>query len=193
MHTLIFNGSPRASGDTMALIGALTDLLPGQVDRVDAYRADIRPCVDCRYCWTHPGCCVQDGWQALDAQIRAADNLVIASPLYFSQLTGPLLSLLSRAQSYYTARRFQGQTLIDKSKRGGIVLVGGGDGKPDPARDTAASVLRILGARRIGPLALAHRTNHLPAAQDPEAAAQVAALGAFLRGGDHPSRTRATT
>lgn len=181
MHTLIINGSPRPSGDTMALIAALEALLPGQVTRVDAYRADIGPCVDCRSCWTRPGCGVQDGWQALDAQIRRADNLVIASPLYFSALTGPLLSLLSRAQCYYASRSFLRQPLSQRPKAGGIMLVGGGDGRPDAARDTAKGVLRILGVQRMGPPVLSHNTDRLPAAQDPDAAAQVAALAEFLQ------------
>ena len=50
METVIFNGSPRPNGDTAALIAALSAALPSAPKVIDAYRADIHPCVDCRRC-----------------------------------------------------------------------------------------------------------------------------------------------
>ena len=59
MKTLILNGSPRPGGDTASLLRLLTEDLTGEHQQVDAYRADISPCVDCRFCWTHSGCAIQ--------------------------------------------------------------------------------------------------------------------------------------
>ena len=65
MKTLILNGSPRASGDTVSLIKVLTKKLPGEYKIVDAYRCDVSPCVDCRYCWEHSGCAIADEMQEI--------------------------------------------------------------------------------------------------------------------------------
>ena len=49
MKTLIFNGSPRKNGETAYMIRTLQENLGGDFKVVNAYRADIRPCIDCRW------------------------------------------------------------------------------------------------------------------------------------------------
>ena len=92
MKTLIFQGSPHEHGDTAYLTGLLAQRLSGEVRTVHAYRCAIRPCVDCRACWKTPGCRINDGMQAVYAQIRESDHIVIASPLYFSELSSVLFN-----------------------------------------------------------------------------------------------------
>ncbi len=179
MKTLIFNGSPRPNGDTVTMIRALCDTLPDEVKVIDAYRANIRPCVDCRRCWTQVGCVIDDDMQQIYRDIAEADCIVIASPVYFSCLTGPLLSLMSRLQVLYTARRFQGVRLIEKEKVGAILLAGGGDGSPARAEDTALGLLRCMRAGHMGTV-ITHRTDTLPAAEDTDLLARVRALGQKL-------------
>lgn len=48
MKTLIFNGSPRKNGETAYMIRTLQENLGGDFKVVNAYGADIRPCIDCR-------------------------------------------------------------------------------------------------------------------------------------------------
>lgn len=55
---------------------------------VYAYRCDISPCVDCRYCWENNGCAIEDEMQAVYRFLQECDNILIASPIYFSELTG---------------------------------------------------------------------------------------------------------
>ena len=96
MNTLIFNGSPRPDGDTVALIGALTAALPGPADMVDCYRADISPCVDCRACREAFRCVIDDAMQQVYRRIRAADAIVIASPIYYFTLSAQLQAVIHR-------------------------------------------------------------------------------------------------
>lgn len=103
MKTLIFNGSPRIDGDTSSLIKKITEKISGEYKVVDAYRCDISPCVDCRYCWKNNGCPINDEMQDVYKYIQECDNIVIASPLYFSELTGKLLDVGSRLQTYFPA------------------------------------------------------------------------------------------
>ena len=104
MKTLILNGSPRANGDTAALIKLLVNELKGDVKIVDSYKADVKACIDCRYCWKHPGCSIQDGMQEIYDYIQECDNVIIASPIFFTELSGSLLALSSRLQTYFCAR-----------------------------------------------------------------------------------------
>ena len=68
MKTLIFNGSARKNGETQSMIDALTAQLEGEYKVVNAHSCNVRACVDCRYCWEHPACSIQDGWQEIDSK-----------------------------------------------------------------------------------------------------------------------------
>lgn len=183
MKTLILNGSPRKHGDTSALLAELKKHLSGDIQEISAYYGNIGPCTDCRYCWKHDGCSIDDGMQAVYQALENADNIVIASPLYFSQLTGPLLSLASRLQRYYAARRFRGEKpLAGKTRRGGLILVGGGDGKAAPAIEMADTLFRLVNNKRLG-MVLSHKTDERPAAMDAEALEKVRELAHALNGG----------
>jgi len=151
MKTLIFNGSPRKNGGTAQLINELKNHLPGEVNVIDAYRTDISPCVDCRYCWTHDKCAIDDEMQTVYKLIDDADNIVIASPIYFAELTGPLLSLLSRLQFLGVPVYFgKPSHLTQKRRSGAVILVDGGDGLFEAAMDRAKILLKVMEAEFTG-------------------------------------------
>ena len=181
-RTLIFNGSPRRNGDTAALLAVLQGALTGETRVVDCFRADISPCVDCRRCRETAGCVIPDAMQEVYRYLQDCDNVVVASPIYYAELTGRLLDVASRFQTYYSARRFRGEDPGLRPKKGGVVLVGGGDGDPARPCATAKLILRGLNAREIYPLVCSHDTDRLPAAEDKEAIRAVEALAGFLNG-----------
>lgn len=181
MSTLIFNGSPRKNGDTVSLLNILCGQLEG-FETVNAYSGEISPCIDCRYCWYKEGCAVKDGWQRVDVLLRECDSVLIASPIYFSELTGPLLSVFSRLQQYYCAKAFLGEKYPFSGKRGGLILIGGGDGSPERAEKTAVTMLHHMGCREIFPTVLCHNTNNLPAADEPNIREKLSELADFLSG-----------
>lgn len=180
MKTLILNGSPREIGDTASLIGILTDKLAGEYKVVDAYRCGISPCIDCRYCWENEGCAVDDEMQDIYRYIQECDNILIASPLYFSELTGRLLDVGSRLQTYFCARFFRKEAPIAKPKKGAVILVGGGDGSIDKAYDTACKLLRLMNCRDIHEAVYSHNTDKLPAAEDEKALAGIGSIADFF-------------
>ena len=180
MKTLIFNGSPRKNGDTAALIRILTANLKGETEVVETASANIRPCRDCRRCWKEPGCAVKDRMRGVYDSIEAADNIVIASPIWFSELTAPLLGVLSRLQTYYCARAFRKEEPIKKPKRGAVILVGGGDGSSERAFETAKVLLHQMNVVDIFPPIVSHNTNTQPAEKDPAAVSGLGVAAAFL-------------
>lgn len=168
MKTLILNGSPRRNGDTVSLIKKLTEQLNGEYKIVNAYYSDISACVDCRYCWNNDGCSINDEMTEVYDYIADCDNVVIASPIYFSQLTGKLLDVCSRFQTYFAAKHFRNQTPIIKPKKGAVILVGGGDGNPEDAYKTACTLLSHINVSEVYPLVGTFNTNELPVIRDAE-------------------------
>lgn len=166
MKTLILSGSPRKNGDTMALVNEFIKHLEGEYTIIDAYACNIKPCIDCRYCWTNAGCSIEDEMQEVYNYIQKCDNILIASPLYFSELTGQLLTISSRLQTYFCSKYFRKVKPIEKEKKGGIIIVGGGDGCIEKAYNTACVLLHHMNSRNIAPVVYSHDTNNIPSKYD---------------------------
>ena len=141
MKTLIFNGSPRKNGETAYMIRILQEALGGEFKVVNAYRADIRPCIDCRWCFDHAGCAVKDEWQEVLSYIEECDHIILASPVYFEEVTGMLLAVMSRLQTYFSARYIRKEEPVPKKKTGAVLLTAGSIG---PREKAVSSMLRLL-------------------------------------------------
>ena len=180
MKTLILNGSPRINGDTSSLINKITEKIAGEYRIVDAYRCKISPCLDCRYCWKNSGCAINDEMQEIYKYIQECDNILIASPLYFSELTGKLLDVASRLQTFFCARFFRKEEPITKSKKGAVILVGGGDGHIDTAYSTACTLLHHMNCYNIHDAVFSHNTNERPAIDDENAILGIYSILSFF-------------
>ncbi len=154
MKTLILNGSPKRNGDTAALIREFTKHLNGDVRVVSSHFDNISPCLE------------------------VCDNLVIASPVWFSELSGPLLTLASRIQTYFAAKQFRNQPIRIKHKNGILILVGAEKGTEEKASSTAHTILKHMNALPCIASVFSLNTNDVPAADDLSAldAARNAAL-----------------
>lgn len=180
MHTLILNGSPHKNGDTAIMLAALREHLNGEITQIDCYRADISPCTDCRWCTKTPGCAIKDAMQDVYPILETCDNIIIASPVYFSLPTAPVLSVCSRIQTYFCASFFRKSPVPIKAKRGGIILAGGGSGSAEPAEATARRIMKYMKAKEIGPVVSSLATDKVPAREDPTIREQAKSLADFL-------------
>lgn len=174
MKTLIINGSPRKGGDTAALLAALE--LPGEVAEIRAFDVKVSPCLDCRYCRKSAGCSIRDGMQEIYRQIGESDCIILASPIWFATLPGPLLTLASRLQTYFSAAFFRKEQPFAAPKKGAVILTGGGSGGAEPAYDTAVMLLRQMGVKGEIPLVCSLHTDQTPAKEDADALAAVKEL-----------------
>ena len=124
MKTLIINGSPRINGNTATLINKLKENLDGEVTEISVYRDNIHPCIDCRYCIEHNKCSIEDDMSKIYEDDY--DNLVIASPVYYGMLTGPLVSFASRLQVYHSLQPTKNSPRVLHEKKAALILTGGG-------------------------------------------------------------------
>jgi multimeric flavodoxin WrbA len=142
--TIIINGSPRVNGNTAYLIAELKKHLEGEVIEISAFRSGIAPCVDCRACWTTAKCVVEDDMQIIyDDDF---DNIVIASPVYYSTLPGSVLSLMSRLQPWHAATFFIKEPLKQRPKKSAAILTAGGKGNEANAQHHLSAFFKQVNA-----------------------------------------------
>jgi multimeric flavodoxin WrbA len=103
LKLLALNSSPRKERGGTALV--LNTFLEGakeagaEIDLVYVYDLNIKPCLGCFTCWIKtPGICVQkDDMQGLLAKRKAADALILATPVYVDGMTSTLKVVLDRS------------------------------------------------------------------------------------------------
>src|SRR5471030_444214 len=126
MKTLIINGSPRKNGDSMTLINEMRKYLEGEVKIINTYYDNISGCIDCRYCLQNQGCSINDNMQEIYKLIDEAHNIIISSPIYFSELTGSLLNFASRLQTLYASRCIRKDNKPSLKKKNGVLIISSG-------------------------------------------------------------------
>ena len=179
MKTLIINGSPRKTGDTAFLLSELKRHINHEIVEISAYYSNIKPCIDCRACTKEKGCKTDDEMRLIYAD--DFDNVVVASPLYISNLTPPLISLASRFQAYYCAKRFLKDEFRLKQKKAALILVGGGDGNPSEAIKLSQWIFKKLNADGFEKnIVFSLKTDDIPSSEDKEAIKKVIEIALYL-------------
>lgn len=142
MKTLVIFGAARKKGQTKEMMDLFLENIEGEVDIVDCYRTKVSPCVDCRNCWKERKCSINDDMQEIYKKVDAADLIVLASPMYFHSVTGPMKTLLDRFQVYWASevRKDRPQGFIKK----GVILMVGGARSFEGQFDGGAIVLKGL-------------------------------------------------
>ncbi len=128
MKTLILYGSPSTNSHTKKLLDIALDAIHGDTKILDAYRANIAPCQDCKYCFHKNGCSIKDDMIEIYEYIHECDNVIIASPMHFGVVSAPLMTVFSRLQPYWSnefIRKCAGD--IPKKKKGLLLMTTGAD------------------------------------------------------------------
>ena len=109
--------------------------------------------------------------------------MVIASPLYISNLTPPIHSLASRLQAYYCAKRFLKDEFRLKEKKAALILVGGGDGGPEKAIGLSQWIFSRLNAKGFeNQMVFSLNTDDIPASEDNKAIEKVKEIARYFNG-----------
>ncbi|MEG0229694.1 MAG: flavodoxin family protein, partial [Oscillospiraceae bacterium] len=130
MKTVIINGSMRKKGNTAFLIDEFKKIIKGEIIQYNLSELNFTPCINCRCCVRLGHCCIKDDITEVYLNVIDCDALVIASPLYFSQLTGNVLNFMSRAEWVYLLKNNKNgleSKLEVKKKISAVILNGGGN------------------------------------------------------------------
>ena len=100
MKVIAISGSPRKNGNTeRACSTALNEIAAHGIETelISLAGKNIQPCIACCGC-KKAGRCVahKDDFQEIFDAARAADGIILASPVYFGCATGPICNLMHR-------------------------------------------------------------------------------------------------
>lgn len=123
---LVLNGSPNKKGNTMFVVKELLQGVNEKIHYINVYDERINPCTDCKYCNYREGCKQNDIVQNIYSLLEKTDCLIIASPLYFATLSGELINLISRFQTYYAGKYIR-KTKNPIIKKAVLVVTAGGN------------------------------------------------------------------
>jgi multimeric flavodoxin WrbA len=124
MKVTAINGSPRASSNT----GAAIEIIFGELQKekietelINVGNKPFRGCVACGKCYETGECAIDDGANEIIGKMRAADGIIIGSPVYYAGINGTLKAFLDRAfYSSGTAFRFKPCAGVVAARRAGV-------------------------------------------------------------------------
>lgn len=151
---LILLGSPRKRGNSALLAAEAAKAAKAagaSVETIYLHGLDIKPCTACDACQRKPGrgCIIRDDMQPLYPKLKAADALLLATPVYWFTISAQMKLWLDRCYALIgpSGHAFAG-------KKVGIILT---YGDRDVFRSGGVNALRtfqdafnFIGARLVG-------------------------------------------
>lgn len=104
MNVLVVTGSPRKNGNTEIMANAFTESARAAGHHVmvrNLSALNVNPCIDCKYCFTHEGICVQkDDMNEILKDVEQTDLLVLASPIYWFDVSAQTKCFVDRMYAF---------------------------------------------------------------------------------------------
>ena len=122
MNILVIDGSPRVGKNTDRLCDAFIKGAESKGHSAVKFRVagkKLNGCIHCAQCYKNGPCAQQDDMIPLYDEIEKADMVVLASPIYFWDITAQLKAVIDRMYALYMAKRF-------KPKKTAAIFVAGG-------------------------------------------------------------------
>ncbi len=119
-------GSPRRGGNSEILLDeALRGAKSQGAEAEKAVLNDLRisPCQGCDKCFQTGKCVINDDMEIIYEKLRTADALILASPIYFSNVTAQTKLMIDRCQCFW-ARKYLLHIPSEKKQRGIFISVG---------------------------------------------------------------------
>ena len=159
MLVLGLQGSPRKKGNTHSLLSAFLDEaenLGAATRLLDVPRMDVQPCRELIVCEKKGYCPIDDDMKReVYGLLRQADIVVMASPIFFYNVTAQLKALIDRSQTLW-ARKYRLHLVDpgDKVRKGFVLSVAATRGKHlfEGLKLTAQYFFDAVGAEDCGGL-----------------------------------------
>lgn len=135
MFVLGLQGSPRKKGNTNYLLKTFmneAEKLGARTHVIEVAKKNIIPCKGCFSCEKNGYCVTKndDMNPGIFALLREADAIVMASPIYFYNVTAQLKALIDRSQTLWSRKyRFKLEDPGSKMRRGFLLSLGATKGK----------------------------------------------------------------
>ena len=104
-RVLILSTSPRQGGNSDALAASFAEGARSAghtVSHCSLRDKSLHFCLGCLSCQETRGCVLQDDMAEILSQMRTADVLVFATPIYFYDMSGQMKTLLDRTNPLFS-------------------------------------------------------------------------------------------
>jgi multimeric flavodoxin WrbA len=130
MKVIAFNGSPRREGNTEILLSETIRGVKQQGSEVTVYNLgtlNLKTCLNCGHCDSAGRCIIKDDMQTIHDEIRTADRIIVASPIFFFSVSAQTKILIDRGQTFW-AEKYVHKKPVPAGpfgRKGLLLLVGG--------------------------------------------------------------------
>ncbi len=124
-NILVFSASPRKGGNTDLLADAFVSGAKEEeasVVKIRLIELNYSPCIECGGCDDTGVCVLRDELTPIYSKIEWADVVVVASPMFFYNITAGCQALVERSQAFWVRQYLLKQGEIGGKRRDGIFL-----------------------------------------------------------------------
>ena len=139
-------GSPRKYGNTSKMLDACLGALEErgfETEKVHLQSKKIKYCMGCGTCLAKGECVQRDDMDELRVMLETSDAIIIASPVYYLNVTAQMKTFIDRMLPY-------GHRPTLTGKYGGSIVVYAGVGKAEKVAEYLNMVLKAWGVHPVG-------------------------------------------
>lgn len=122
MKILAIVGSPRLRGNTNFLVDKALKTAAGlsaETEKIVLSRYNMNPCIACKNCGKLKTCLLKDDGNLILERLAEADGIILATPVYFYNVSAQMKTLIDRCHFFYSHGR------KPKARSLGLVVVAG--------------------------------------------------------------------
>ena len=94
------------------------------VEKIVLSDLNIHPCRHCDGCVNTGLCVIRDDMQGLYPKLRQADRIIIASPVFFLNLSAQTKAMIDRCQSLWVTKYVLHEPIGSRGRKGFLISVG---------------------------------------------------------------------
>ena len=127
-------GSPRKQGNTGILMDKFLEGAPSaaagsekdlEIKKIMTADLNISPCRVCGNCSKTGECIIDDDMQEVYKELIEADFLAVASPVFFTTVSGYLKALVDRCQRFWSLKYEHKKKITEKNRKGIFISTAG--------------------------------------------------------------------
>jgi multimeric flavodoxin WrbA len=173
MKVVAIVGSPHADGNTAYLVDAALKEIAAQgieTEKIVLGQYVVNPCMGHEKCGTFAACKIKDDAPAIVKKYNEADGVILASPVYFFDVTAQMKAFIDR--NFFTFTH-EGKK---KAKYAGLLAQGGGGG----ADETINTLKAFVGLPEQNIFIASGYTDNKPAKDTPALVKKAREMGQQL-------------